>query len=508
MKTPTNNLHQLIQSMTAAEKRYFKIHFSSSKSLVTKLFDFINTMSEYDEEVVKENFKDSKLSKNLKVYKIMLVDLLLKSLSSFRYKKNLNSNIRQSVDEVEILIEKKLYADAYKRLIKVKELCKKFEEWNFLVIVLDLEFQLKVFHGFNFPSSSKRQDILDTSTKISKKIKTINGLRQLNFQLSNIANQLLIKSPSQNQLQEFENTLLEQKKIVELEVVAPDFKTKYYLNSAFSHLYHSAQEIDKEYDFKKNLLSLFDEHPQFKENNPEQYWAAYYNFINCCSRYEKENEMLLSIEELKKFTDSIPEFHRKKTLIYLVEIHHRYIKNDFKFIEDNLEPLAMEHIKTLSNPQSRGITRTHILLALVALAVGNQTKVQFYLRRLFESSKKMDESYSYYFEVINFISHYEAKDFDILRTLLSSRKRKMKRNEAYGSAFFKEIVLFFSSLIETDGDKQILIQNFKSKFPSFKKDGLYILMDHFILNNWIKALENKISYVEQINSTELLSNGV
>ena len=509
MKTPTNNLYQLIQSMTAAEKRYFKIHFSSNKSLVTKLFDFINTMSDYDEELVKENFKESKLSKNLKVYKIMLMDLLLKSLSSFRYKKNLNSTIRQSIDEVEILIEKKLYSDAYKRLMRVKEICEKFEEWNYLLVILDLEFQLKIFHGFNFPSSLAKKDILSSISITSRKIKTINDLRQLNYELSDIANQLMIKKPNQNQLKEYEVILLEQQKFLELENTSPNFKTKYYLNSAFSHLYHSSHEMDKEYHFKKNLLSLFDAHKHFIENNPDQYWAAYYNYINCCSRAQKEEELLSSIEELKKFTETIPEFHRKMTLIYLVEIHYRYIKNEFKFIENNLEPLAMEHIKTLDNAQNRGVTRTHLLLALVALATGNQLKVQFYLRRLFESGKTMDESYSYYFEVVNFISHYEAKDFEILKTILSSRKRKMKRNKNYGSAFFKEITLFFSNLIEDDENKQTLIHEFKSKFPTHENDGLYILMKHFVLKNWVKALEQNIPYAQQIinnNSSHFISN--
>ena len=374
--------------MTAPEKRYFKIHFSSNKSLVTKLFDFINTMSEYDEELVKENFKSSKLSKNLKVYKIMLIDLLLKSLSSFRYKKNLNSNIRQSIDEVEILIEKKLYADAYKRLMRVKETSIKFEEWGYLLMILDLEFQLKVFHGFNFPSSSAKDSILKASVDTSEIIKSINELRLLNYDLSSIANQLMIKKADKNKLEELEQRLLKKEAAINSNELSPNFKSKYYLNAAFSHLYHCLHNIDKEYDSKKKLLDLFHAHPHFRENNPEQYWAAYYNFINCCSRASKEEELVLSIKELKKFTEEIPEFHRKMTLIYLVEIHSLYLKNDFKTIENVLEPLALEHIKTLDNPQSRGVTRTHLSLALTALAIGNQTKVQFYLRRLFESGKK------------------------------------------------------------------------------------------------------------------------
>lgn len=509
MKTPTNNLHQLIASMTAAEKRYFKIHFSSSKSLVTKLFDFINTMSEYDEEIVKENFKDSKLSKNLKVYKIMLIDLLLKSLSSFRYKKNLNSSIRQSIDEVETLIEKKLYSDAYKRLARVKETCEKFEEWNSLLIILDLEFQLKVFHGFNFPAHSANDNILEAITKTSQIIKDINELRVLNYDLSRIANQLMIKKAETPKLHELEAILIKREADLDNNDLSLNFKIKYYLNSSFSHLYHCLHNLDKEYQFKKNLIDLFHAHPHFTENNPEQYWAAYYNFINCCSRAEKEQEMILSIKELKKFTDKIPEFHRKMTLIYLVEIHALYQKSDFKTIETTLEPLALEHIKTLKNSEGRGVTRTYLSLALVALATGNQTKVQFYLRRLFESGKKMDDSFSYFFEVVNFISHYESNDIEILKNLLISKKRKMKRNPKFGSPFFKEIVKLFSELIEIDADKKTAIRNFEQQFQHCETDGLFILMKHFILCNWVNALKEGNSYAEQITnncSPEVESN--
>ena len=89
--------------MSAAEKRYFKRHFSSDKSLQTKLFDFINSMDEYEEEQVKEYFSDSNLAKNLKVYKVQLFDLLMKSLTSYHSKRNINSRIRIGLEEIEIL---------------------------------------------------------------------------------------------------------------------------------------------------------------------------------------------------------------------------------------------------------------------------------------------------------------------------------------------------------------------------------------------------------------------
>ena len=81
MKKPSDNIFRLVQSMTPAEKRYFKRHYASDQNVTTDLFDFINTLSSYDEEAVKRHF-GTKVAKNLKVYKIQLNDLVLKSLVS------------------------------------------------------------------------------------------------------------------------------------------------------------------------------------------------------------------------------------------------------------------------------------------------------------------------------------------------------------------------------------------------------------------------------------------
>ena len=102
MKTPSDNIFKLIRSMTAAEKRYFKRHYSSEKSLLTELFDFINAQDSYREDLIKIHFKHSKLSKNLKVYKVQLFDLLLKSLTSLYNKKDIKSKIRIGLEEIEL----------------------------------------------------------------------------------------------------------------------------------------------------------------------------------------------------------------------------------------------------------------------------------------------------------------------------------------------------------------------------------------------------------------------
>ena len=64
MKKPKDSVFRLIQSMTPAEKRYFKRHYGSSTNLSTQLFDHLNGLSKYEEEMVKQHF-GAKVAKNL-----------------------------------------------------------------------------------------------------------------------------------------------------------------------------------------------------------------------------------------------------------------------------------------------------------------------------------------------------------------------------------------------------------------------------------------------------------
>lgn len=140
MKTPNDKLYQLIRSMTAAEKRYFKRHYASSKNQTTKLFDFINGMdTSYDEELVKSNFETSTVSKNLKVYKVQLFKLILKSLTSHRHSKNIKSKIRNGLEAVDILVEKKLYEAAFDKLKQLRTICQENQAFTYLLEISEEE---------------------------------------------------------------------------------------------------------------------------------------------------------------------------------------------------------------------------------------------------------------------------------------------------------------------------------------------------------------------------------
>src|SRR5438876_959749 len=86
---PSDELYQLIKTMTKAEKRKFKIDASkeSGQSGNIRLFDAIEKQTrilrDYDEEKLKIELKDRNLVKRLYSLKNYLYNLLLNSLTDY-----------------------------------------------------------------------------------------------------------------------------------------------------------------------------------------------------------------------------------------------------------------------------------------------------------------------------------------------------------------------------------------------------------------------------------------
>ncbi len=123
MRKPREDVFELISNMSPAEKRYFKGHYGTKKNQLVVLFDFLNKMSNYDEQIIKTHFKNSKISKNLKVYKVQLLDLILKSLVSYNSKRDPRSKVRIELEEVDILLGKKMLKLAARKLDRLHQIC-------------------------------------------------------------------------------------------------------------------------------------------------------------------------------------------------------------------------------------------------------------------------------------------------------------------------------------------------------------------------------------------------
>jgi hypothetical protein len=111
MVTKKERLHQLIKSLSKAEKRYFKV-YNSAKSESTnyvKLFDAIDKQDIYDESAIKDVFKDSKFVRQLHVTKNQLIKLILKSLRNYHSSISVESELNLILRNIELLFRKELF---------------------------------------------------------------------------------------------------------------------------------------------------------------------------------------------------------------------------------------------------------------------------------------------------------------------------------------------------------------------------------------------------------------
>lgn len=490
MKTPSDDIFQLIQAMTAAEKRYFKIHFSSEKSLIIELFNHLNSIKVYNEEEVKKYFKNSKMSKNLKVYKITLSELLLKSLSSFRYKKSINSLIRQNLEEVEILAEKRLYAQAIKKLQKIKQLCYKHEEFDQLVSILNLEYQFKDFYEIPV-SSMDSLHLLSEVIQTSNIVSEVFELKKLNYELKLDARKITSEKISAEKLESIEKSL---KDILKTNKMS---KKEYYSITGLAHIHHSKKSVRKELAFRIKAIDFFQTNPHFTESNPHKYWNAYFNLAFCYLRNDDYINCDKTILQLKAITREYPSFVRKRMMISVVELaRHRKQKN-YTTIINKIEPEVLKQIDLYGINEDQSILFSSISLMVTYLSINDHSKVQFYLKRLFNNPIK-SKSFNYFFEFINLISLYETGDYHILQNTLIAKKRKLKRDSSYGTPFYIEILNFFPQLLDQKDDLTTSINQLQNKVKHYPEDNFLDLIQYFLFDDWMEALLTKKTYSEYI----------
>ena len=108
----SENLHQLIRSLSKPEKRYFKLHSSrhiiGEQNNYVKLFDAIDKQKEYNEAGLLAQFKQEVFIKQFSIAKSRLYDSILRSLDAYNSDSSVDSQLKNMLHHAEILFKKTL----------------------------------------------------------------------------------------------------------------------------------------------------------------------------------------------------------------------------------------------------------------------------------------------------------------------------------------------------------------------------------------------------------------
>ncbi len=141
-----DTLLQLIHSLQKGEKRNFKLYMTRNSGnddlKAIQLFDALDKMSEYDENILLKKLNSLKKDQ-LANRKAHLYRQILASLRLLESNDNIDIELHEQLDYARILYNKGLYLQSLKILDRTKENARQHHQLSFLVQVLFLEKKIE-----------------------------------------------------------------------------------------------------------------------------------------------------------------------------------------------------------------------------------------------------------------------------------------------------------------------------------------------------------------------------
>jgi hypothetical protein len=463
----SDELFQLIRSLEASEKRYFKIHATQhivgEKNNYLDLFEAIDKQAKsgkgYDEDKLLQKFKGEKFTKNFAVAKGYLVNSILKSLKAYHAGRTIDSQVRELLDSVEILYNKGLFKHAGKLVLKAKKLALsndktisylEVESWE--KFILHAQADLKGIEKYleesfseeTFKAEQYQHEIASSGLILQMYVlvRSKGFVRHADHQKSfeEILNHSLFY------LNEAELSFQTQSNLLTIQV-----------------MYHNVQSEWKEsYKNHVKIVELWETHPERILERPMPFLHALNNWAISCYRVGKVDELFNVLDRLKAFPGD-----RKINLslylqgrifgnVYNSVLHYNLLFGEFEATKI-LEAEVKEGLKKYSNILSE-LEESSFYFNLGALnfGLGKYSEALKWFNQLLNVSEyKPQEDLVSFSRIFLLLIHLELKNYDLLKYMVKSVDRFLtNRNRKYGIE--QNILAFIRKLYLIKSDEQLV----------------------------------------------------
>lgn len=262
-------LHQLIRSLTPAEKKIIKINLSkfrpneASKKLL--LFDSLNAQKKYSSGQTKKEFEEKGYVSNfLAADRLQLYDMILEGLSGFHSKNSLELQLSDGCQKIALLFEKKLFEQALKQIDRTEKLALKAESCGTLINIYNYKRRiLKITNRLNeaVATLDKQKTVWQNQERLNQYVELHYNSILLRIKISKA------RSPENlNELNRFmEHPLLHQ--------LSDDdgYQISFQYWETYCNYYFIIDDKENEYLCNQALIDLIDKYPHFRKNEPLNY---------------------------------------------------------------------------------------------------------------------------------------------------------------------------------------------------------------------------------------------
>lgn len=509
---PSNELFDLIKSLTKSEKRFFKLQSSlqgGDKNYV-RIFDLIDDMDEYDEELVKNTFEKERFIKHLPSEKNHLYKLVLKALRGYYGENSVSSFLQQEIKNIEILYDKGLFHECAKFLQRAKKIAAKHDKFYYLFELLHWEKTLleDAFEDGRF---------VDLDLLIQEEHDVLSKLRNLaEYHVLYSKINYVFRSGGYTRTDE-------NKKLVDEIMHHPliQGKNTALSNSAaticrYTQGFCSLANGDYETALARfnRVVEILDEEPHLRSDLSKRYMRTLVNTVKCylyLGRYEQARmtlERMRSMQNEEGFnTPDMRALIFKNTELLELELLHG--SGNFEEGVRRVETLTTALHKYESMLHKENMLAFYFRFSYSYFGVGEYNKALHWLNKaLNDNENALRQDLYGYIRLYNLVVHYELGNNSLLEYTIKSTVRYLQKRMR-DFPVEKVIIDNIKKLIKTQntGDKKAIFTRFSEMLKDvIKTPEDKIIFKYFDYNSWVESKLNNRSLSEVIsNESERVS---
>ena len=471
-KKKKDDLVLLIDSLTKAEKRHFRLfvqrNHATEDRLFLQLFDYLDKRGSLEEADVLKKIPAIKKAQlpNLKAH---LTKQLLTSMRMLSKNQQEDIQIREQIDYARVLYNKGLYQQSLDWLARAKE---RALEGAFSSQALEIvEFEKLIESQYITRSFEGRAEELSAqSARLSQQVARSNEMSTLSLQMYGL---YLKTGFARNQKDYYFVRAFFHSHLPDTPCDTLDFWGKVYYYQAHVWVYHICQEFALCYRYAQKWVDLFQDNPGMITLNPPLYLKGLHNLLGALfnslsyERFADALEMLEQFPNNHAFTNDRNISGLYHLYLYLHRINKHYLEGSF---EDGLQwlPQLSEYIDSEAYPWDRHrIMVFHYRTACLYFGAGDFNQAIHFLN-LVINQKNPDyrEDIQGFARVLNLIAHFELGNEQLVEYQIKSVYRFLLQMEDL-HAVQKEIFRF---LRRTPGmRKNVLMDEFRNLHAKLSK---------------------------------------
>lgn len=504
---PSTELHNLIKSLSKSEKRFFKLNSSlqSGEKNYLKIFDFIEKQKKYDEEALKEAFKDEIFVNHLPSEKNHLYRLILKSLRSYYSDQSISSQLKQEIKNVEILYRKALFKECNKFVKRAKKIAEEHEKFYYWFDLINWEKRLleEAYESGIF--TANLDDLIKEEVGIVEKLRNLAEYQVLYSRINYIfrSGGFTRNDEERKVVNEIENHHLISGKNTALSTRATTIC--YYIKGVCSA---SKRDYEDALVFFRKAKSVMERKTKIK-NDLQQRYIATLNFLMLCyidtNDFKSTENIINEIKLLegKKAFSAIDSKVRLFNAIHIGELQLWNRRGDFEKSIELVPEIenGMELYEEKINKEKQLLFNYNIAYAY--FGVGNYRTALKYINVVLNNNEKQLRQDIYSFSrIFNLIIHFELKNNDFLEYDLKSAARYLnKQNKDYEvEKLFISKIKLLAKESEVNAQKKIFL-SFNSKLMELLKiERENVILEYFDILAWVQSKLTGDSFQHSIHN--------